>query len=391
MSPPTDLGLLSPVSAGTIAESLTGDDAVLTAMLRAEAALLTALATAGVAPAAVGDAAVVVASVDVDAHALALEAVSGGNPTIPLVPQLRSAVPEDVAPWVHFGATSQDIVDTALMLVAADVLRQIESELTSLASFLATLCVSGRSVPMVARTLTQQALPTTLGFRASGWLAGVHDAVRVVRTCTTLPVSLGGPVGHASAYGSRGPAVLSAFADALGQRAPVSSWHTRRTPVVGLATALTVTAAACAKIAADLGLAHHEQVGEAREGSGGASSSMAHKANPTQSVLVVSTARQLPALASVVGACAVAEQERPAGAWHAEWQPLRSMLRLAGAAAARTSTYLPEVVFDHDAMRRNLDLLLTSLSKGSEWAAAETAHVGVWIDRVLEQHEEVFG
>jgi adenylosuccinate lyase len=108
-------------------------------------------------------------------------------------------------------------------------------------------------------------------------------------------------------------------------------------------------------------------------------------------VLVVSTARQLPALASVVGACAVAEQERPAGAWHAEWQPLRSMLRLAGAAAARTSTYLPEVVFDHDAMRRNLDLLLTSLSKGSEWAAAETAHVGVWIDRVLEQHEEVFG
>lgn len=391
MSQPTDVGLLSPVSAGTVAESLTGDDAVLAAMVRAEAALLTALAASGVAPASVGAVAGSLASVPVDAHALALASVSGGNPTIPLVPLLRSAVPEEVASWVHFGATSQDIVDTALMMVASDVLRQVDSELTSLASFLATLCASGRSVPMVARTLTQQALPTTLGFRASGWLAGVHDAVRVVRTCTTLPVSLGGPVGHASAYGARGPAVLSAFADALGQRAPVSSWHTRRTPVVGLATALTITGAACGKIAADLLVMAQTEVGEAREGSGGTSSSMAHKANPTQSVLVVSAARQLAALASILGASAVAEQERPAGAWHAEWQPLRSMLRLAGGAAARTSTYLPEVVFDHDAMRRNLDLLLTSLGKDREWAAAETAHVGVWIDRVLEQHEEVFG
>ena len=387
MSRPTDVGLLSPVSAGTVAESLTGDDAVLAAMVRAEAALLTALATSGVAPSSVAASAGLLRAVPVDVRSLALDAVPGGNPVIPLVPLLRAAVPDDVSAWVHFGATSQDVVDTALMLVAADVLRRLESDLTPLASFLASLCDSTRSVPMVARTLTQQALPTTLGFRASGWLAGVHDAVRVVRTCTTLPVSLGGPVGHASAYGSRGPAVLTAFADALGQRAPVSSWHTRRTPVVGLATALTVTGAACAKIAADLLVMGQTEVGEAREGSGGASSSMAHKANPTQSVLVVSAARQLPALASVLGVSAVAEQERPAGAWHAEWQPLRTMLRLAGGAAERTSTYLPDVVFDHDAMTRNLRLLPASLGDDS----AELAHVGVWVDRVLAQHEEVFG
>ena len=371
----------------SVAESLTGDDAVLAAMVRAEAALLTALARSGVAPSSVAASAGLLRAVPVDVRSLALDAVPGGNPVIPLVPLLRAAVPDDVSAWVHFGATSQDVVDTALMLVAADVLRRLESDLTPLASFLASLCDSTRSVPMVARTLTQQALPTTLGFRASGWLAGVHDAVRVVRTCTTLPVSLGGPVGHASAYGSRGPAVLTAFADALGQRAPVSSWHTRRTPVVGLATALTVTGAACAKIAADLLVMGQTEVGEAREGSGGASSSMAHKANPTQSVLVVSAARQLPALASVLGVSAVAEQERPAGAWHAEWQPLRTMLRLAGGAAERTSTYLPDVVFDHDAMARNLRLLPASLGDDS----AELAHVGVWVDRVLAQHEEVFG
>jgi len=391
MSQPTDVGLLSPVSAGTVAESLTGDDAVLAAMVRAEAALLTALAAAGLAPASAGDAAGSLASVRVDARSLALDATPGGNPVIPLVPLLRSAVPEDVARWVHFGATSQDVLDTALMLVASDVLRQVESDLTVLAGFLASLCASARSAPLVARTLTQQALPSTLGMRAAGWLASVHDAVRVVRTCTTLPVSLGGPVGHGSAFGARGPAVLSAFADALGQRAPASSWHTRRTPVVGLATALTVTGAACAKIAADLLVMGQAEVGEACEGSGGASSSMAHKANPTQSVLVVSAARQLPALASVLGVSAVAEQERPAGAWHAEWQPLRTMLRLAGGAAERTSTYLPDVVFDHDAMQRNLGLLLTALGKDPAWATAEIAHVGVWVDRVLTDHEEVFG
>lgn len=386
-----DVGLLSPVCAGTVAESLTGDRALVAALLRAEAALLTALAGAGIAPRSAGDAAAALADVPVDARSLALDAVSGGNPVVPLVPLLRSAVPDEVAPWVHFGATSQDVLDTALMLLASDVLRRVESDLTSLASFLASLCASTRTVPMVARTLTQQALPTTLGLRVSGWLAGVHDAVRVVRTCTTLPVSLGGPVGHASAYGERGPAVLDGYAAALGQRAPVSSWHTRRTPVVGLATALTVTGAACAKIAADLLVMAQTEVGEAREGAGGGSSSMAHKANPTQSVLVVSAARQLPGLAAVVGGSAVAEQERPAGAWHAEWQPLRSMLRLAGGSAERTSAYLPDVVLDHDAMRRNLQTLLTALGRDPAWAADETSHVGVWVDRVLAQHEEVFG
>jgi 3-carboxy-cis,cis-muconate cycloisomerase len=243
---------------------------------------------------------------------------------------------------------------------------------------------------MAGRTLTQQAMPTTLGMRASGWLAGVHDAVRTVRTCTTLPVSLGGPVGTAAAYGERGPAVLEAYAEALGQRAAVSSWHTRRTPVVGLSTAMTIAGEACGKIAADLLVMSQTEVGEAREGGGGASSSWPLKANPARCVLVAAAARQLPALASVIAAAAAPEQERPAGAWHAEWQPLRGILRLAGASAERTAVLLPEVRFDHDSMRRNLDLLVKRAGEDAAWVDAQTAHVDVWIDRVLTQHQEVF-
>jgi len=386
---PADLGLLSPVWAGTAAELLTGDEALVRAMVRAESALLRALVTVGIAPAPVAE--IALSDVPLDARALALEAVAGGNPVIPLVDRLRETVGAEDDEHAHRGATSQDILDTALVLVASDVLRRMESDLTSLAGYLAGLVSQTRDVPVVARTLTQQALPTTMALRAAGWLAGVHDAVRVVRTCTTLPVSLGGPVGSGAAYGVQAAAVLGAYAEALGQRAPVGSWHTRRTPVIGVATALTVSGAACGKIAADLLVMGQTEVGEAREAAGGPSSSMPHKANPAQSVLVASAARQLPALGSVIGASAVAEQERPAGAWHAEWQPLRTMLRLAGGAAERCAGYLPGVDFDHAAMTANLARLVSAVGQDDGWVSSHTEPAQVWVDRVLAQHEEVFG
>lgn len=382
----SDMGLLSPVWAGTTAESLSSDSAIVAAMVRVEEALLGALVESGIAPATAS-----MPAVQPDVRALALAgAADGGNPTIPLVKALREAAGPDVARWVHHGSTSQDVVDTALMLTASDVMRRVEQDLTALAHWLADFVDRTRAVPIVARTLTQQAMPTTLGLRASGWLAGVHDALRIVRTCTTLPASLGGPVGSAAAYAERGPAVVDAFARRLSMRAPVASWHTRRTPVIGVGTALTVVGGACGKIAADLLVMCQSELGEAREGGGGASSAMAHKANPAQSVLVASAARQLPALGSVLAASATAEQERPAGAWHAEWQPLRTMLRLAGGAAERTAVLLPDMVFDEQAMRRNLDQLVASVNEDASWVGTQTAHVDVWIDRVLAQQQEVF-
>lgn len=386
-----DTGLLSPVSAGTAGERLTGDRAVVAAMLRAEVALLRTLVATGIAPSAAGAAADRLSALSVDPRDLALQAPAGGNPVIPLVQRLRAGLDPELARWVHFGATSQDIVDTALMLVARDAARQIESDLAAVAGTLARLADRSRGVPMVARTLTQQAWPTTLGMRVSGWLAGVHDAVLAIRGCTRLQVSLGGPVGTLSAYGDKGPAVLDGFAAALDQSAPVSSWHTRRTPLTATAAALVGTGAGCGKIAADLLLMSQNEVGEAREASGGGSSSMAHKHNPAQSVLIAAAARQLPALACVIATSGIAEQERPAGAWHAEWQTLRTMLRLSAGAAERTAALVSGIRFDETAMRRNLDQLVHALTRDEAWVATETAHVGLWIDRVLTQNAGVFG
>lgn len=386
---PTDVGLLSPVSAGTTAEALTGDAALVAAMVSTEAALVRALVETGIAPASASSVAERIEEVDLDARELALAAVEGANPVISLVERLRVAVGGDDAQWVHHGATSQDILDTALMLIASATVRQLEGDLTRLGTTLAALCRETRDLPVVGRTLTQQALPTTFGFRVSGWLAGVHDAVRVARTCTTLPVSLGGPVGTAASYGQRGPAVLDAFAELLGQRPAVSSWHTRRTPVVGLGSALTITGASCGTIAADVLVLSRTEVGEVREATGGPSSAMPHKANPARSVLVASAARQLPALGSVLAASAAAEDERPAGAWHAEWQPLRTMLRLAGGAAEHTADLAAGLVLDRDAMTRNLGRLVAAVAHDESWVHDHTAHTGVWVDRVLAQHEEV--
>jgi 3-carboxy-cis,cis-muconate cycloisomerase len=171
--------------------------------------------------------------------------------------------------------------------------------------------------------------------------------------------------------------------------APVISWHSRRTPVLALAAALAAVGQACGRIAEDILLMSQTEVGEADDGSAGRSSAMAHKANPTRSVLVASAARQLPGLLATVASSGASASERPAGAWHAEWQPLRTMLRLAGAAAERTVDTVEQVSFDTGAMRRNLDLLVTALGEDQDWVSQQTAHVGVWIDRVLERQETV--
>jgi 3-carboxy-cis,cis-muconate cycloisomerase len=379
--PAADVGLLSPVWAGTAAEAMTSDAQVAGAMARFEVAVANALADHGLA------AQVSVNELDIDVRRLALDAVPPGNPTVPLVEALRRRSDGPL----HQGLTSQDVVDSALMMVASSVLLQVESDLVVLAERLAHLAGSRRDVPCVARTLTQQAMPTTLGFRAAGWLAGVHDALLAVRSCRPLPVSVGGPVGTVAGFGSAGPAVVASVANRLGLATPVMSWHTRRSPVLSLAATLVGVGEACGRMCADLLLMTQTEVGEASEGSAGSSSAMAHKANPTRAVLVASAAQQLPFLLASVASSGAAGSERPAGAWHAEWQPLRTMLRLAGAAAERTCRLADDMSFDEQAMRRNLDRLVDAVGEDPSWVDAQTLHVGVWIDRVLAQHEQVVG
>ncbi|MEV5598575.1 3-carboxy-cis,cis-muconate cycloisomerase [Streptomyces sp. NPDC052496] len=356
-----DTGLLSPGRADSAVEEATGDAAYVRALLDAEAALTRAQAAVGLAPATAA-AAVTAAARDTgrfDARDLAVRARSGGNPVIPLVAALTAAVAgrdAAAAAYVHRGATSQDILDTATMLVCVRALEAVLGDLDDTAATLARLAAAHRDTPMAGRTLTQHAVPVTFGLKAAGWRGLVLDARdRLAAVRAALPAQLGGAAGTLAAFHAFAEAdgrepdpgagqdpeagqdpglrLLTAYAAETGLAEPVLPWHTLRTPVADLAGALAHTAGALGKVAADVLALSRTETAELAEGSGGGSSAMPHKANPVRATLIAAAARQVPALAGVLYGALAAEDERPAGAWHAEWQPLRDALRLAGGAA----------------------------------------------------------
>lgn len=339
----SDAGLLAPGRAGSPAETATGDRAFLQAMLDAEAALTRAQSACGLAPAGAGRAVTEVADADFfDVRDLALRARHSGNPVIPLVADLSAAVEEEVQPYVHRGATSQDILDTAAMLVAARTLALVIDDLRRTADTLEELSAAHRDTPMPGRTLTQHAVPTTFGLKAAGWRSLVLDARDRLRTVRdSLPVQLGGAAGTLAAFGAfspdgRGDAglpLVAAYARELGLREPRLPWHTLRTPIADLAGALAFTTGALGKAAADVLVLSRTEIAEVAEGVGGSSSAMPHKANPVRAALIAAAARRAPGAAATLYGSLAAEDERPAGAWHAEWEPLRDLLRLAGGAA----------------------------------------------------------
>jgi len=363
-----DVGLLSPVRAGSPAEAETGDTAFLQAMLDAEAALTRALAGLGHAPAAAARAVTDAARAErFDVRDLALRARAGGNPVIPLVADLTAAVAPAARPWVHPGATSQDILDTAAMLVARRTLRHLLEDLDRTAAALARLAAEHRSSAMPGRTLTQHAVPTTFGLKAAGWRSLVLDArdrLAVVRD--RLPAQLGGAAGTLAAFQERGflgpgpdgggAALVEAYAAETGLAAPALPWHVLRTPVAELGCALALTGGALGKLAADVLLLARTETRELAEGAGGGSSAMPHKANPVRATLIAATARQLPSLAATLLGSMTAEDERPAGAWHAEWQSLREALRLTGGAAREAARLAEGLRVFPERMRTDLEL-----------------------------------
>ncbi|MFD8384744.1 3-carboxy-cis,cis-muconate cycloisomerase [Streptomyces sp. NPDC059679] len=386
-----DTGLLSPVRAGSAVEEATGDVAFLQAMLDAEAALTRAQAALGQAPGAAAVAVADAARAELyDVRDLAVRARAGGNPVIPLVADLTAAVARtdrETAAYVHRGATSQDILDTATMLVAARTLPLILADLARTATALGRLAATHRTTPMPARTLTQHAVPTTFGLKAAGWRAltlDAHDRLTALRP----PAQLGGAAGTLAAFAAfaaltegagvtgtagddPGVRLAARFAGELGLAEPVLPWHTLRTPVADLGTALAFTVGALGKVAADVLVLSRTEIGEVAEGSGGGSSAMPHKSNPVRATLIAAAARQAPGLAATLLGSLAAEDERPAGAWHAEWQPLRELLRLAGG-AAREAAELAEGlrVFPH---RMSEHLALTDGLIVSERIAAALA------------------
>ncbi|MER5467175.1 3-carboxy-cis,cis-muconate cycloisomerase [Streptomyces sp. NPDC002685] len=358
----SDAGLLAPGSAGSPASAATSDTAYLRALLDAEAALTRAQASLGLAPA---EAAAAVSSAaeaaDFDVASIALRARGGGNPVIPLVADLTAAVAAEFGPYVHRGATSQDILDSATMLVAARTLDLVLVDLDRTGRALARLAEQHRDTVLPGRTLTQHAVPTTFGLKAAGWRSLVLDARdRMHAVRSTLPAQLGGAAGTLAAFTAFGAddtrALTAAYARELGLAEPVLPWHTLRTPIADLAGALAFTAGALGKTAADVLTLSRTEIAELAEGSGGGSSAMPHKANPVRATLVAAAARRAPLLAATLYGSLAAEDERPAGAWHAEWEPLRDLLRLVGGAARDAAELTEGLRVNADAMREHLDL-----------------------------------
>lgn len=371
----SETGLLSAVWAGVPAAADLSDEAWAAAMVEVEVALARAQARLGVVP---ESAAVAIADAikhcPVDVAGLAIRSRGSANPVVEFVRDITAVVAAAdpaAAEYVHRGSTSQDILDSAAMLLASRALTAIDADLGRVADALAGLAARHRGTPMVARTLTQHAVPTTFGLKAAGWLSLVLDARDRLRTVrSSLPVSLGGAAGTLAAYveyadlagvstAGYGPTLMRELARELGLRDPGVPWHTHRTPLVDLGWTVTLVTGALGKIAVDVLGATRTEVGELTEPAGersGVSSAMPQKRNPVLATLVVAAARQAPAYTMLLGQSLLAEDERSAGGWQSEWQPLREGLRLAAGAAATAAELVDGLVVHPEAMAANLAL-----------------------------------
>jgi 3-carboxy-cis,cis-muconate cycloisomerase len=352
-------GLFDGVLARGGARAAVQDGAWLQAMLDVEAALARAQAAAGAIPAEHADAIAAACRAErYDVAALGEAAAAVGNPAAPLVKALRAQVGGDAAADVHRGATSQDIVDSAAMLVARRALDAVLDDLGGAADAAARLAGEHRTTVMAGRTLLQQAVPITFGLKAAGWLVALDEGderLRAVRD-TRLAAQLGGAAGTLSALGDSALDVLARFAAELGLAEPVLPWHTDRTRIGELAGALGESCGAMAKVAGDVVLLSQTEVGEVREGGDrGGSSTMPHKRNPVAAISALAAARQAPGLVASLLAAMEHEHERAAGPWHAEWAPLRELLVATGSASAWLRDCLTNLEVDPQRMRANLD------------------------------------
>lgn len=338
------------------ATARTGDAAWLQAMLDFESALAAAQAGAGIVPAeAAEDIAAHCRAELFDAASIGERAVSSATPVIALVKDLAALVGPESRPHVHRGATSQDVIDTAAMLVIRDVLELVLADLRAAAQQCARLADEHRGTVLIARSLLQQALPTTFGLRCAGWLTALDEAIAGVARFAPA-VQFGGAAGTLASLGSGGPQVLSGVAERLGLAEPVLPWHTDRTRVAELAGALGTAAGVLGKIALDVELHAQTEVGELTEGRPGGSSAMPHKQNPATSVLITAATQRVPGLVATLLSAMPQAYERAAGAWQSEWQPLTELLRLSAAAAGRTRELLEGLRVHPDRMAANLDL-----------------------------------
>ena len=346
------------VNRGPVAAA-TSATAWLAAMIEVEAALAQAWAQVLAAPPDVSTAIADACAVErVDPAAVFAAAELGGNPVIPLVPMLEELAGSAAGELLHRGATSQDILDTAAMLVVRRCSDLVRDRLVAVRGVAADLARAHGATPMIGRTLLQHAVPTTFGAVVDRWLAGL-DAARteIGRVDTQLPLQLGGPVGDRASFGPEFGAVVALVAARLTLVAPATSWHTQRAPTAAIAGAWGLAASTIGAIALDIVLLAQSDVGEVAERAAGAggSSSMPHKHNPVAAVSARAAAMQTPGLvATLLAAAGSHELERAAGAWHAEWPALNGLLRATAAAVDWLGTSLERLTVDEQRMAANL-------------------------------------
>jgi 3-carboxy-cis,cis-muconate cycloisomerase len=348
---------------GAVAECFT-PHARLQSMLDVEAALAEAEARVGIIPAASAEPIRDAARADLyDLASWAHETAQDGNPAIPLVRQLTRTVARHdhaAAGYVHWGATSQDVIDTSLVLQLRAAVPHILTQLERAASAAASHARRHVDSVMAGRTLLSQATPITFGLKAAGWL----DALGRTRLSLSsalddcLVLQFGGAAGTLAALGDAGPRVAEQLGDVLRLRVPDLLWHAHRDRLARIAGALGITCGVCGKIARDIALLSQTEVAEAFETrtAGGGSSTMPHKRNPVWASVALAASVRAPGLVATLLAAMPQEHERGVGGWHAEWTTLPEIVQLTGGSTRATADALDGLTVDAERMRANLQI-----------------------------------
>lgn len=356
------MSILDPLFGSAALDQLFSDAERVQAILQFEAALARAEAAVGIIPEANARSISAKCRVEnFDLSVIAQDAARAGNLAIPIVKHLTEAVDKDAARFVHWGATSQDAIDTSVVLQLRRALELFDQDLQRLTGTLVSLAEKHRATPMVARTWLQQALPTTFGFVVAGWLDAIlRHRVRLAEIRPRIfTLQFGGAVGTLAALGSNGPAVAKALAHELNLEMPPIPWHAHRDRIAEVAATLGLCMGTLGKIARDISLHTQTEVAELFEPTGearGGSSTMPHKRNPVTCAVILAAAQRIPGLVSTLLGAMVQEEERGLGGWHAEWETLPQLVCLVGGALHHLADMLPSLEVDTTRMRQNMEI-----------------------------------
>jgi 3-carboxy-cis,cis-muconate cycloisomerase len=379
------MNLLDPLFRWEPVAKLFSDECYLQNMLDFEAGLARAEASSGIIPSSAANAIAAKCRVELfDKQKLAAAASLAGNLAIPLVKQLRALVAadnKDAAGFVHWGATSQDAIDTALVLQLREALALISADMEKLCDALAKMADQHRLTPIAARTWMQHAVPTTLGIKFAGWLDALlrhRDRFREIQN-RCLMLQFGGAAGTLAALGSQGGVISKHLSEQLKLPLPHMPWHSHRDRLSEIATTLGLLTGTLGKMARDISLHMQTEIDELREpaeaGRGG-SSTMPYKRNSVACAIILAAAIRVPGLVTTMLSAMIQEDERGLGGWHAEWETLPEIVCLTAGAMRHLANVVPRLEIDVARMRENLDL-----TKGLIFAEAITAALGEKISR----------